>query len=66
MWRSTYEAFMQPVIGRYTGKVDIYAVNLSELGGCRVRIEDTKEGGREKSTGVRRYFSRNFTDSLTI
>ena len=49
---------MKPVIGRYTGKVDIYAGNLSELGGCRFRIEDTKEGGREQSTGVRRYSSR--------
>ena len=51
---------MKPVIGRSTGKVDIYAGNWSELGGCRVRmwIEDTKEGGREQSTGVRRYSSR--------
>ena len=49
MWRSIYEAFMKPLIGRSTGKVDIYAVNWSELGGCRVRMwMETLKRGVEK------------------
>ena len=40
---------MKPVIGRSTGKVDIYAGHWSELGGCRVRMwMETLKRGVEK------------------
>ena len=59
MWRRNYEAVMKPVIGSSLGRVDKYAGNWSEVGGCRMWIAN-KEGGGEDSAEVRRFGSRVF------